>query len=48
MTQDNPDRLYKYDNLRGIAIILIVLGHLIVMKDSGNGFNYIGFLKNIL
>lgn len=41
-------RLNKYDNIKGLAIILIVIGHLLVIKDSGEGFNYIAYLKNVL
>lgn len=48
MAEATKARINKYDNIKGIAIILIVLGHYLVINDNVNGFNSIAFLKNIL
>ena len=41
-------RINKYDNIKGISIILIVLGHFLFIDHNINGFNPIVYLKNIL
>lgn len=42
------NRINKYDNIKGLAIILVVFVHMIIIKNNGVKFLDLSIIKNFL